>query len=247
LRADTAAGARAAFTPELAKFYNTVRAAGRPLELVFVSADLNEGAFRAYYAHMPWLAVPFADRARAAALQEQFGVQGYPTLVFLFPDGTVNAEGRRLVMSDPSGRTIQWPAAGAGGGAARGAALKRVRELVPSVASDLNSGPSVIVFAGNADDTRAVAALEAVAAEVEATQHKEGSGEHLNFFIGRTDPVVELVRAKLRAASQPLVLAKPRAGVKFVGAPRSLDEVDEDAVRALVRGYQTGAIDPRPL
>ena len=51
------------FTPMLAEFYKKFTAANPDkLEIVFVSSDRSDEDFKSYYAEMPWLALPFADR-----------------------------------------------------------------------------------------------------------------------------------------------------------------------------------------
>lgn len=53
-----------AFTPMLGEFYNNLKAAGKSLEIVFVSSDRDEAQWKEYYHSMPWLALPFEDRKR---------------------------------------------------------------------------------------------------------------------------------------------------------------------------------------
>ena len=75
-------------------------AAGRPFEVVFVSSDRDEASFGEYFATMPWAALPFADRARKAALSSRFKVEGIPTLVLLDAAGEViTTDGREAVGS----------------------------------------------------------------------------------------------------------------------------------------------------
>lgn len=86
------------FTPKLASVYRELKASNRPFEVVFISADRNQQAFRDYFATMPWLALPFEDRPRAAALGNQFQVSGYPTLVLLDEQGElITADGRGVI------------------------------------------------------------------------------------------------------------------------------------------------------
>jgi nucleoredoxin len=53
------------FTPQLADFYRKFKQteAGSRLEIVFVSSDRDENAFKEYLADMPWLALPYSNRA----------------------------------------------------------------------------------------------------------------------------------------------------------------------------------------
>lgn len=55
------------FTPKLAEFYKKHHAE-KNLEIVFVSSDKNAAEFHEYHKEMPWLALPFADRARKVSL-----------------------------------------------------------------------------------------------------------------------------------------------------------------------------------
>ena len=58
------------YTPELASSYTSIVAMGKSFEIVFVSSDQDEPAFQSYFAEMPWLALPFADRLTKQALSD---------------------------------------------------------------------------------------------------------------------------------------------------------------------------------
>merc|ERR1719473_499119 len=70
------------FTPKLVETYSALQAAGKQLEIVFVSSDRSRGEFVEYYRTMPWLAIDPADK-RKGALSSLFDVSGIPTLVLL--------------------------------------------------------------------------------------------------------------------------------------------------------------------
>jgi nucleoredoxin len=72
-----------AFTPELSKRTAALKAAGKELEVVFVSSDSDQAAFDAYASSMSFPALPFALRKEQAALSSRFGVAGIPCLVFV--------------------------------------------------------------------------------------------------------------------------------------------------------------------
>jgi hypothetical protein len=75
------------------------------VEIVFVTADFEEPAFREYYAKMPWAAVPYkSGNPIGQALGDVFGVRGIPALVALSgDDGSVlSTEARALVQSKRS-------------------------------------------------------------------------------------------------------------------------------------------------
>ncbi|XP_044967845.1 probable nucleoredoxin 1-2 [Hordeum vulgare subsp. vulgare] len=71
------------FTPKLIEAYKELTSLGKSFEVVFVSGDQDEEAFNAYFAKMPWLAVPFSDSEGRKNLDERFEVNGIPHLVFL--------------------------------------------------------------------------------------------------------------------------------------------------------------------
>lgn len=71
-----------AFTPVLADFY-AAHAAKEKFEIVYVSSDRTAADFTAYYAKMPWLALPTDAASTKAKLAKALKVQGIPTLIVL--------------------------------------------------------------------------------------------------------------------------------------------------------------------
>ena len=63
-------------TPVLADAYIKMKAAGKSLEIVFVSSDQDEASFKEYFQSMPWLALPLQERALKETLSSKYGVQG---------------------------------------------------------------------------------------------------------------------------------------------------------------------------
>jgi len=96
------------FTPQLAGWYSSnLKAKG--LEVVFVSSDRDESAFKEYFNEMPWLALPYSDRAKKDALSKKFKVNGIPALIILDADGKViTKDGRQAVSDDPVGEEFPW-------------------------------------------------------------------------------------------------------------------------------------------
>ena len=98
------------FTPKLAEAYSSLLAAGKSFEIVFVSSDREESAFDEYFGEQPWLALPYAERKRKAALSKKFKVEGIPSLVIL--DGEtgelITKDGREVVMDDVKGDNFPW-------------------------------------------------------------------------------------------------------------------------------------------
>merc|ERR1711881_324529 len=178
------------FTPELAKTYQKLQAAGKPFEIIFASSDRDEASFKEYHAEMPWIAIPFADRARKERLSKVFGVNGIPSFHIIEHDGTViNNDGRSAVGTDPEGAEFPWHP-------------KPVNDLSGGP-GDINETPSVIVFmesvaAGKQADIEA--ALTAVAAPIFEDAKAKKEDQPFCFLTGKsaggiTDRVRELVNA----------------------------------------------------
>ena len=92
------------FTPDLVKTYNKLKAQGKNFEILFASSDRDQSSFDEYYGEMPWLALPFGERAQKEALSNRFGVQGIPMLVILDENREViNGNARGAVGGDPEG------------------------------------------------------------------------------------------------------------------------------------------------
>jgi thiol-disulfide isomerase/thioredoxin len=69
------------FTPSLTQWYQSL-GASKTVEVVFLSADHDEGSFRDYHTHMPWLAVDHDEDTREQ-LMGHIGVKGIPQLTVL--------------------------------------------------------------------------------------------------------------------------------------------------------------------
>jgi len=96
------------FTPQLAQWYQK-DLKGKGLEVVFLSSDRDEESFKGYFGEMPWLALPFEDRARKEKLSKKFQVKGIPTLVLLKSNGDlITLDGRSAVSGDPTGTNFPW-------------------------------------------------------------------------------------------------------------------------------------------
>jgi len=96
------------FTPKLASWY-AENLSAKGLEIVFVSSDKDEGAFKDYFGEMPWMALPYSDRERKEELSKKFKVQGIPSVVILSGDGEViNKDGRAAISNDPEGDEFPW-------------------------------------------------------------------------------------------------------------------------------------------
>ena len=61
------------FTPMLSEMYETLKDANpsHGLEVVFVSSDHDGASFENYFQTMPWMALPFTERAKKKVLSQQ--------------------------------------------------------------------------------------------------------------------------------------------------------------------------------
>ncbi|KAI8833063.1 thioredoxin-like-domain-containing protein [Chytriomyces cf. hyalinus JEL632] len=62
------------FTPKLIDFFDTYSAAtnNTDIEIIFISSDRDEASFNAYFAKMPFLALPYAQRDRVVSLHRRW-------------------------------------------------------------------------------------------------------------------------------------------------------------------------------
>ncbi len=66
------------FTPHLAEVYKAFKASharSADWEVVFVSSDSDEAAFKEYFAEMPWLALPYENREAKRKLSSLYKVR----------------------------------------------------------------------------------------------------------------------------------------------------------------------------
>ncbi|WJX87605.1 protein-disulfide reductase [Trifolium repens] len=78
------------FTPKLVEVYNKLSPNG-DFEVIFVSADKDDEAFKSYFSKMPWLAIPFSDTETRKHLNELFHVNDIPHLTLFDENGNVVA------------------------------------------------------------------------------------------------------------------------------------------------------------
>jgi len=91
-----------AFTPKCAKSYNALKEAGKKVEIIFASGDVDETSFKEYFAEMPWLAMPFEFRKEKEDLSERYECEGIPYLVFVNPQTweTITKSGTGIITSE---------------------------------------------------------------------------------------------------------------------------------------------------
>ena len=84
------------FTPNLAKFYKSVNAVEKKIEIIFFSWDDKEQSFTEYFSEMPWLALKFGHE-KINEIAKQNGVKSIPTLIILKDGKIVTRSGRNDV------------------------------------------------------------------------------------------------------------------------------------------------------
>lgn len=86
-----------AFLPKLIKLYDEIKAKDNAFEVIFISSDRDQASFNAFFASMPWLALPFGDE-RKAFLQRKFKIRSIPAVIAIGSTGrTVTKEARQLI------------------------------------------------------------------------------------------------------------------------------------------------------
>ncbi|KAF8698721.1 hypothetical protein HU200_034973 [Digitaria exilis] len=89
------------FTPKFIEVYEALTSQDKSLEVVFVSRDRDEESFNAYFAKMPWLAVPFNDSKCLQRLISCYKVNGIPNVVILSREtGEINTKDGLKFISD---------------------------------------------------------------------------------------------------------------------------------------------------
>lgn len=156
------------FTPKLAEIYKAVTGAGKPWEVVYVSADNDEDEFNEYYETMPWLALPHED-PRSAALNAYFEVEGIPTLVLVSPEGKVISTDLRSVLEDDTNTPADfpWP-------------RKAVTSLSSGVGS-INDEPMLVILTDGSDAQ--VAAANAALTPAADAELARGDAARLRFAV----------------------------------------------------------------
>lgn len=87
------------FTPDFVEVYEELSSKG-DFEVVFISSDKVDEAFDAYFAKMPWLAIPFSDSETPKHLKSLFKVRGIPYLVILDGSGEVLSDHGVKIIKD---------------------------------------------------------------------------------------------------------------------------------------------------
>ncbi len=98
------------FTPRLVEAHKTLREAGKPFEVIFISHDRSAEAMLQYMQgyDMAWPAIAF-EAAKRDALKQQHGIRGIPTLIIVDDSGKVlSRDGRNEVMAHGADAFSRW-------------------------------------------------------------------------------------------------------------------------------------------
>jgi len=239
------------FTPQLKAAYNeSLQAKG--MRCVLVSSDHDEESFKSYFGEMPWLALPYQQRARKEALSAHFGVRTIPTLALVDPAGRLlTTEARDAVVHDPQGHEYPW-------------AEPAVRDLAAGHPGRVNTAPSVVLLcegSAAAEQQLAKEVLETVAQDVPLPPQRQVAGDEgfsftpsgYSMFIATGGPLAEKVRelARLPAAApgelpRLLLLDIPEGGAFYAG-PEGQDALTEEGVRKLLDDYAANRLERQQL
>jgi nucleoredoxin len=228
-----------AFTPELAKQYKKIQEAELPFEIVFVSSDKSEDAFKEYYEQMPWLALPYENRQGKEQLSDAFGVNGIPSLVLLDKDRSIiTTSGRGAVM----GRLEDFPWY-----------PKPVTNLAEDI-DGLNETTSVVLLCEGSDKAAqdaAYAALEPIALAAKAAAKASGEDPEFSFFIatsseGPVGQIRSICELPSEAPATPTVvlLDIPDQGGFYLP---ELSEITESSLRGMLQAYKSKSLERKQL
>jgi len=230
------------FTPQLAQWYqDDLQAKG--LEVVFVSSDRDEAAFKEYYAEQPWLALTYADRKRKEQLSTCFGVNGIPSLCIVGADGEIiTKDGRGAVSADPKGAEFPWHP-------------KPVSNLKMGP-GDINEITTVVAFCEGASDEAKrgfEAAMTPIAEGYIAEAKANKDDPKLNFLIvtetedlsGRIRSMFQMGTPEEDKRCRLMIMDIPDNGGWYEG-PWS-DSFDTPAVQAFVDDYNGKKLERKQL
>ena len=223
-----------AFTPKLVETVKAVKAAGKELEIVFVSSDHSMADFHSYFGTMTGFhAIPQGDK-RKEALSKAFDVKGIPTFVMIDAEtgATINANARGAVMADPEGANFPW-------------APPAVEDL--GSPEGINEEASLCLMADGCSKEVRDAALAVLTPIAEAS--KAAGGEMLFYVAHSGEGVVGQIRKLTKlgeagAKPQLLMIDIPSEGAFYVAEPA---DVTAESVNAFVDAFKKGSLQRKQL
>lgn len=229
------------FTPKFAEFYkDDLKALG--LEVVFVSSDREEAAFKDYFAEMPWMALEYSNRKAKDQLNNLFKVQGIPSVVIIGKDfSVISKEGRDAIMSDPKGKEFPWHP-------------KPVTDLKNGPGS-INEVPTLIAFCETSDAATQkgiYAAMEGPAKQYLAEAKTAGEEDPKVVFTMATtsEDLSTRIRTLLKMAGEPgkspqlMLIDIPDNGGYYEGPE---GPITEESVRKFVDEWSAKKLERKQL
>jgi len=220
------------FTPELVKTYEAVKEGGKDFEIIFVSSDQDEKAFKEYWGEMPWHALKFEQRKIKGKLSDHFGVEGIPTFVMLDGEGkTITVDARGAVGADPKGLEFPWEP-------------KPINDLHNP--DGINDTPSVCLMlegVPEAEQGTMIAAFESVAEPIFSEAKAKGGDQPYLFFVAKKGGgVVDRVRQLCKlgdatAKPQLLIVDVPEEGSYTLAEEVA---VDGGSIKSFLDDYAEG-------
>merc|ERR1712232_682265 len=202
-------------------------------EIVFVSSDRDENAFKEYFGEMPWLALPYEKRKEKEELSDTFGVQGIPSFVVINPDGTtLTTDGRSKDTSDPKGENLPegW---------------------LPQPFNDINDDPSplneeqCLIMLGGA--AAACEAVKKVANEFYVAAGKNIDEMPMRFFSGLDGGVTGQIRKLTKIEGDKLMLLDIPSDGAFYECSKAAGDIDEASVKAFIEDFKAGKLERKQL
>jgi nucleoredoxin len=229
------------FTPNFASVYNKVKAAGKDFEVVFVSGDKSEEEFDGYHGSMPWLALPFSDKAINSALNSHFQVEGIPTVCVVDSGfaSVINKDCVSSISEDKEGTSFPWHP-------------KPVNNVNGSP-EGIEDFPSLVAFLEGCDDSEqeeAKAALTQFATKHFDDAKAAGKEPTFRFFYAdESDGLSERLRAMTgqtgKSADALLVLIDiPDDGGYYVSKDKSCTS---ESLTAFLSGYASKSLERQQL
>lgn len=217
------------FTPKLAEWYNA--GLKDKMEIIFVSADRDEESYKNYFAEMPWLSLPFENKAAKGVLDKACGVNGIPHLAVINQDGTIiTQDGRGAVTKDPKGDTFPegW---------------------MPQPFGDVEDGvdclnsEKCLVHLGASDEI--AAPLKEVALEYHSKANKNIDDMTYRFFFANNDSGITQQIRKLTSVTGNQVIM---LDLDDDGAFYSLDgDITADSIRSFISGFESKSLERKQL
>lgn len=221
-----------AFTPELVKTYNKLKSRGEKFEIIFASSDRDEAQFNEYFEEMPWLALPYADRAKKEELSGVFDVSGIPAFMIINKSdfSIISKDGRSAVGGDPEGTDFPWHP-------------KPLNDLSGGFGA-INELPSLVAFCAvdNEDEKKkTVETMKSVAGTHWEEQKASGEDPEFAFFTGskQGDGNSSRIRGlfKLDEKSvQVCMVDIPGGGNGYIS---TMKEVTPESIKDFMKNYKS--------